>query len=61
MTDTWVTVRILASFFNGGPEVKQLSGVSEIVIYVCVAVILGVSRKIVEVLIVFFLIEERLL
>jgi hypothetical protein len=54
MTNTWVTVLILSSFFNGRPEVKQLSGVSEIVIHRCVAVILGVSRKILEVLIVFF-------
>jgi hypothetical protein len=46
MIDTWVTVLILLSSFNGGPEVKQLSGYSEIVIKGCIAVILGVNRKI---------------
>jgi hypothetical protein len=46
MIDTLVTVLILVSSFNGGPELKQLSGVSEIVINSCVAVILGVNRKI---------------
>jgi len=46
MIDTWITVLILASSFNGGQEVKQLPGVCEIVVNSCVAVILGVNRKI---------------
>jgi hypothetical protein len=55
--DKWVTVLLLVSFFNEGPEVEQLPGVSEIV---RVAVILGVNRKLVEDLIVsFFLLEGR--
>jgi hypothetical protein len=46
------------SCFNEGPEVKQLSGVSEIVINGCVAVILVVNRKVMEVLTAsFFLLE----
>jgi len=61
MIDTWVTVLILVSSFNEGPEVKHLYGVSEIVINGCIAVILGVSRRNVEVLTVtFFLLEGRL-
>jgi len=32
MIGTWVTVLTLVSSFSDGPEVKQLSGVSEIVI-----------------------------
>jgi len=43
-------VLILVSSFNEGPEVKQLSGVSEIAINGCVAVILGINRKVVGVL-----------
>jgi hypothetical protein len=39
MIDAWVIVLILVSSFNGGPEVKQLSGVSEIVIDGWIAVI----------------------
>jgi len=42
MIDTWVITLILVFSFNGGPEVKQLSGV----VNSCVAVILGVNRKI---------------
>jgi hypothetical protein len=51
---TWVTVLILVSSFNGGPEVKQLSGVSEIVINGCIAFILGVNRRSMGVLAVTF-------
>jgi len=40
MIDTWVTVLLLVSSFKEGPEVKQFSGVSEIVINGCIAVIL---------------------
>jgi hypothetical protein len=47
MIDTWVTVLILVSSFNEGPEVTQLSGFSEIAINGWVAVILGVNRKLV--------------
>jgi len=43
MIDTWVTVLILVSSFNEGPEVKQHSGISEIAINDCVAVIFGVN------------------
>jgi len=32
MTDTWVTMFILVSSISEGPEVKQLSGVPEVVI-----------------------------
>jgi hypothetical protein len=49
-----VTMLILVSSFNEGPEVKQLSGVSEIVIKVCITVILDVNRKILGDLIVSF-------
>jgi hypothetical protein len=43
-----------------GPEMRQLSGFSEIVIKCCIAVILGVKRKIVGDLNVgFFLLEGR--
>ena len=52
--DTWVAVLILVSSFNEGSEVKQLSDVSEIVINGCVAVILGVNRKVMGVLAVSF-------
>jgi hypothetical protein len=45
MIDLWVTALIMVSSFNEGPEVKQLSGVSEIVIKCCIAVILGVNGK----------------
>ena len=38
---------IIVTSFNEGPEVKQLSGVYEIAINGCVAVILGVNRKVV--------------
>jgi len=49
------------SSFNEGPEVKQLSGVSEIGINGWVAVVLGVGRRIMEVLTVsFFLVEGSL-
>jgi hypothetical protein len=58
MIDTLVTVLILVSSFSDGPEVKQLSGVYEIVINGCIAVILGVNRKTMGVLTVtFFLLE----
>ena len=61
MIGTWVTVLILVSSFSEGPEVKQLSGFCDIVINGCVAVILGVNRRIMEVLTVtFFLVEGRL-
>jgi len=54
-------VLILVSCFNEGPEVKQISGVSEIVINGCVAVILVVNRKVMRVLTAsFFLLEGRL-
>jgi len=59
MLDTLVTVLILLSSFNEGPEVKQLSGVSEIVISGCVAVILGVYRKIMGGLTVFPLVKRK--
>ena len=49
MINTWVTVLILEFSFNGGPEVKRLSGFSEIVVNSCVAAILGVNRKIMEI------------
>jgi ABC-type transport system involved in cytochrome c biogenesis permease component len=46
---------------NEGPEMKQLSGVSEIVIKCCIAVILGVQRNFVGDLTAgFFLLEGRL-
>jgi hypothetical protein len=58
MLDRWVTVHILVSSFNEGPEVKQLSDISEIAIKGCVAVILGVNRKVLGVLTVgLFLVE----
>ena len=58
MTDTLVTVLILVSSINEGPETKQLPGVSEIG---CIAVILGVNRKIVgDLTVSFFLLERRL-
>jgi len=61
MLDTWVTVLVLVSSFNEGPEVKQLSDISEIVINGCLAVILGVNRKVLGVLTdIFFLLEGRL-
>jgi len=41
--DTWVTVLVLVSSFNEGTEVKQHSGISEIAINVCVAVIFGMN------------------
>jgi hypothetical protein len=45
--------------FNEGPEVKQLSCVSEIAINGCVAVILGVNRKVVgDLTVSLFLVEE---
>jgi len=46
MIDTWVTVLVLVFSFNGISEAKHLTGVSEIVVKSCVAVILGVNRKI---------------
>ena len=56
-----VTVLIVMLSFNEGPDVKQLSCVSEIAINGCVAVILGVNRKVVGVLTVgLFLVERRL-
>jgi len=48
--DAWVTVLILLSFFNEWPEVKQLSDISAIAINGCVAVILGVNRKVIGLL-----------
>jgi hypothetical protein len=58
MIDTLVTVLILVSSINEGPEVKQHSGVFEIG---CIAVILGVNRKIVgDLSVSFFLLEGRL-
>jgi hypothetical protein len=45
MIDTWVTVLVFVSSFSEGPEVKQLSGVSEIVINGCIAVILTKIKK----------------
>jgi len=54
MIDTLVTVLILVSSFNERSEVKHLYGVSKIVISGCIAVILGVSRRIMEVLTVTF-------
>jgi hypothetical protein len=49
------------SSISEGPEMKQLSGVSEIVINGCIAAILGVNRKIVGKLNVSFcLLEGRL-
>ena len=58
MIDTLVTVLILLSSFNEGPEVKQLSSVSVIG---CIAVILGVNRKILgDLTMSFHLLEERL-
>jgi hypothetical protein len=60
MIDTWVTVLILVPSFNEGPDLKQLFGVSEIAINGCVAVILGVNRKIVgDLTVSFFLLEGR--
>jgi len=54
-------VFIIVTSFNEGPEVKQLSCVSEIAINGFVAVILGINRKVVEVLTVrLFLLEGRL-
>jgi hypothetical protein len=54
-------VLTFVSSFNEGPEMKQLSGVSEIVIKCCIVLILGVNRKIVGDLTVrFFLLEGRL-
>jgi hypothetical protein len=41
------TVLILVSSFNEGPEVKQRSGISEIVINGCIAIILGDNINIV--------------
>jgi hypothetical protein len=53
-----IIVLILVSSFNEGPEEKQLSGVSEIAINGCIALILGVNRKVVGILTVgFFLVE----
>jgi hypothetical protein len=61
MTDEWVIVLMLVTSFNGGPEVTQLSGVSEIAINGSVAVILGVNRNVASDLTVrFFLMEGRL-
>jgi hypothetical protein len=61
MIDTLVTLSILASTFNEGPEAKQLSGVSDTIINGCIAAILCVNRKIVGKLNVsFFLLEGRL-
>jgi len=58
MIDTLVTVLILVSYINERPEVKQLSGVSEIG---CIAVILGVNKKIVgDRTVSFFFLEGRL-
>ena len=48
MIDTLVTLSILVSNFNEGPEAKQLSGVSDTIINGCVAVILGVNKKSLE-------------
>ena len=49
---------VIVFSFNEGPKVKQLSGVSEMSINGCVAVILGVRKKVLVVLIVgFFLLE----
>jgi hypothetical protein len=46
------------SSFNERPELKQLSGFSEIIINGCVAVILGVNRKVVtDVAVGFFSLE----
>ena len=55
MLDTWVTVLILVSSFNEGPEVKQLSGVSEISINGWATLILVVRRKLMGGLTVSFL------
>jgi len=61
MLDTWLTVLILVSLFNEGPEVEELYGVSEIAINGCIAVILGAIRNIVGNLTVSFcLLEGRL-
>jgi len=60
LLDTWVTVLILVSSFNEVPEVKQLSGVFEIAINGCIAVILGVDRKVMgDLTVSFFLLEGR--
>jgi hypothetical protein len=48
------------SSFNEVPEVKQLSGVFEIAINGCIAVILGVDRKVMgDLTVSFFLLEGR--
>jgi hypothetical protein len=61
MIDTLVTVLILVSAISEGPEVKLLSGVSDTIINGCVAVILGVNRKIVgDLTVSFCLLEGRL-
>jgi hypothetical protein len=49
------------SSFNEGPEVKQLSGVSDVVIKGCIAFILGVNRRIMgDLSVTFFLVEGSL-
>jgi len=48
MIDALVTLLILVSAISEGPEVKQLSGVSDTIINGCVAVILGVNKKSLE-------------
>jgi len=61
MIDTWVTVLILVSSFNEGPEVKLLSGVSEIVINGCIDFILDINRKIVgDLTVSFFSLKGKL-
>jgi hypothetical protein len=61
MIDTLVTVLILVPSISERPEVKKLSGVSEIVIKGCIASILNVNKKIVGKLNVSFcLLEGRL-
>jgi hypothetical protein len=45
MIDALVTVLILVSAISEGPEVKQLSGLSDTIINGCVAVILGVNKN----------------
>jgi hypothetical protein len=58
---TLVTVLILVSSFSEEPEVKQLSGVSEIVINGFIAVILSVNRNIVgDMTVSFCRVEGRL-
>jgi hypothetical protein len=61
MIDTLVTVLILMSSFSERPEVKQLSGVSKIIINDCIADIIKENKKIVgDLTVSFCLLEGRL-